>query len=36
MKKVWNWIKKAWNWFKQSNRLKHFIGGAAIGLGSDD
>ena len=36
MKKVWNWIKKAWNWFKQSNRWKHFAGGVAIGLGSDD
>lgn len=26
-------IKK--NWFTESNRYKHFIGGAIIGLGAD-
>lgn len=29
-------MSKNWfNWFTESNRYKHFIGGAIIGLGSD-
>lgn len=26
---------KAWAWFTASNRWKHFVGGAMIGLGAD-
>lgn len=28
-------IKKVWKWFLSSNRYKHFVGGAVIGIGAD-
>ena len=29
-------MKKLWQWLKDSNRLKHLVGGVAVGLGADD
>lgn len=28
-------IKKIWKWFLSSNRYKHFVGGALVGIGAD-
>ena len=29
-------MKKIWQWLKESNRIKHLVGGVAIGLGAND
>ena len=29
-------MKKIWQWLKDSNRLKHLVGGVAVGLGAND
>ena len=29
-------MKRIWQWLKDSNRLKHLIGGVAVGLGAND
>jgi hypothetical protein len=29
-------MKKIWEWLKDSNRLKHLVGGVAVGLGAND
>ena len=29
-------MKKFWQWLKDSNRLKHLVGGVAVGLGAND
>ena len=29
-------MKKIWQWLKESNRIKHLVGGVAVGLGAND
>jgi hypothetical protein len=29
-------MKRIWQWLKDSNRLKHLVGGVAVGLGAND
>lgn len=29
-------MKRIWQWLKESNRLKHLVGGVAVGLGAND
>jgi len=29
-------MKRIWQWLKESNRIKHLVGGVAVGLGAND
>jgi hypothetical protein len=29
-------MKMIWQWLKESNRIKHLVGGVAVGLGAND
>lgn len=29
-------MKRIWQWLKDSNRLKHLVGGVAVGFGAND